>query len=306
MRKTIITVLMACATVFQTYAQDEAFGWLGRENNPVYSAMSGASMVSSSDISYAAFHNPAAMPYSSDKFGIGASYCLAAKPEFDKGFISAGAGFRIGKRVGLSVAANYNIGAEYEQMDEFGNNTGSFRTSSMLFVAGIGVKAIDMLSFGVNFKYALERLQPEDNPGAFASDIYALFKWKGLGVAAGVANLGTKVRDASGASYSLPASGRVGVGYADEVAARHFVEANLDADCYFSGAFSAAAGVQYGWNDLLFVRAGYRYATGTCVLPSSASAGLGVKFFGVKIDAAYFYIPSISQSRISVGISYSL
>lgn len=303
--KRVFTIIIAVlAAGVAASAQDEAFGWICQEKDPVYSAMAGASMVSSSNIAGPASRNPAAIPFSEDRFGAGASWYSAGGDDVPGGSICAGVGFRIGRRVGMSVAGNYNMGAEYEVMDDLGNRSGTFKTSSMLFSAGIGVKVSDLISFGVNLKYVAERLQPSDNPGAFASDIYALFRLKGFGVSVAVANLGTKVKDGNGNSFNLPASARIGAGYARTFASRHFVEANVDADYYFSGKFAAAAGAQYGFNDHFFVRAGYRYG-GKSSTPSYASVGLGIKFFGIHIDASYLFAGPALKNTFSAGLRYS-
>ncbi|MDE5891232.1 MAG: PorV/PorQ family protein [Bacteroidales bacterium] len=302
MKKRILTIAIAVmSAAVSAGAQNEAFGWMCQENDPVASAMAGASLASSSNIVYSAFHNPAAIPFAPDRLGAGASYSMTGN---GYGLVGAGAGFKVGKRVGLTVAGNYNKGAEYDVFDEYGNRNGSFKTSSMLFSAGLGIKVIDMLSVGANFKYAVERLQPDDNPGAFAADVYAMFKWNVLAVSAGVSNLGTDVRDLGGNKFSLPSSGHVAVNYAQDVAAKHYVEAEIDADCYFSGRFAMALGAQYGFNDMVFVRAGYRYG-GKSVIPSYASAGLGVKFFGVHLDASYLFASEVLKNAFSVGLSYT-
>ncbi len=296
----IIAVLSAAVSVC---AQNEAFVWMSQYRDPVYSAMAGASAASSSDIVYSAFRNPSAILFSSERHGAaGAAYSVS--PGTVGCGIYAGTGLKIGKRIGLAVAGNYNPGSSYEVFDDFGNYGGSFKTSSMMFSAGLGVKVIDMLSLGVNLKYASESIAPGSTPGAFASDVYAMFKWNGLGVSAGVVNVGTKVKDESGAAFALPSSARMAVNYATTFAAGHYVEANLDADFYFSGKPSVALGAQYGFNDIVFVRAGYRYSR--TVVPSFASVGLGVGFAGVRLNAAYLIATGNAPQKntISIGLEY--
>ena len=84
------------------------------------------------------------------------------------------------------------------------------------------------------------------------------------------------------------------------------LEVLVDADCYFSGAFSAAAGASYTYNGMVSVRAGYRYG-GDSVIPSFASVGAGVKLFGVHLDAAYLIASGDSplKNTFCIGIGYS-
>lgn len=303
MKKIFSAIVAALSAAVSVYAQNEAFVWMSQYRDPVYSAMAGASAASSYDIVYSAFRNPAAIAFSSERHGAaGAAYSMSLGTA--ESGIYAGTGLKIGKRIGLAAAGNYNPGSSYEVFDDFGNYGGSFKTSSMMFSAGLGVKVIEMLSVGVNLKYASESIAPDYTPGAFASDVYVMFKWKGLGVSAGAANVGTKVKEESGTAFSLPSSARVAVNYAATFASVHYVEANLDADYYFSGKPSVALGVQYGFDKWVFVRAGYRYSL--AVVPSFASVGLGVGFAGVRLNAAYLIatgdVPQ--KNTISLGLEY--
>lgn len=303
MKKIFAAIAAVVSAAFSVYAQSETFVWMSQYRDPVYSAMAGASAASSSDIVYSAFRNPAAIMFSSGKFGAaGAAYSMS--PGTEGSGVYAGTGLKLGKRIGLAAAGNYNPGSSYEVIDDFGNYGGSFKTSSMMFSAGLGVKVIEMLSLGVNLKYVSERLAPGSNPGAFASDVYVMFRWKGLGVSAGAVNVGTKVKDENGAAFGLPSSVRVAVNYATTFASKHYIEANLDADCYFSGKPSVALGAQYGFNDWVFVRAGYRYSLS--VVPSFASVGLGVGFAGVRLNAACLIatgrVPQ--KNTICIGLEY--
>lgn len=303
MKRTVIVALAALFAALPSYAQGEAMTWMAQEKTPVAASTPGLSLTSSSDISFAAFHSPAVVPYSSDRLGVAASYSLTGNAGTGSG-VSAGVATRLGKRIGIAVAGNYNLCGEYEVIDDFGNRNGLFKTSSMMFSAGVGVKVIEMLSLGVNLKYAGERLASDSTPAAFASDVYALFRWKGLGVSAGVSNVGTSVKDQSGAAFSLPSSVRVAVGYGQTFASSHFLEAGLEADYFFSGKFSAAAGLQYGFRGFLFARAGYRWSDSPAV-PSYASAGLGCKFFGVSLNISGQFTSSKSPNTLALSLGYS-
>lgn len=303
MRKYIVTFLSMLFATLSSHAQGEVFGWMCQEKDPARMAVAGTNAASCEDISFSAFHNAAAIPFSENRFGAGISYSRTGKEMMSSGF-NAGAGLRLGKRIGLAVAGNYNLGAEYEIIDEYGNRGGNFKTSSMLYSLGLGVKIIDMLGIGVNLKYAMEKLGPENNNGAFGSDIFLMFKLKGLGVAAGACNIGTKVKDASGMSFSLPSSARAGISYSHVFGKHHLLDANLDADFFFSGKTSVAAGLEYGFHEIVFVRGGYRFSSLTAPVPSYASVGLGVKFWGVYIDASYLFASKTLNNSFSISLGY--
>lgn len=303
MKSFIVTFMSLLFAGLSAFAQGEVFGWMCQEKDPARMGLAGTNIASYEDISFSAFHNAAAIPFAGNRFGVGLAYSRTGQ-DMASSSLNAGAGLRIGKRLGLSLAGNYNFGSEYEIIDEYGNRGGHFKTSSMLYSLGLGVKIIDMLSIGVNLKYAMEKLGPEDNKGAFASDIYLMFMRKGLGVAVGACNVGTRVRDAAGMSFSLPSSARAGVSYSHVFGKNHLLDANLDADFYFSGKTSAAAGLQYGFHDMIFVRGGYRFSSQAAPVPSYASVGLGVKFWGVHIDASYLFASKTLKNSFSLSLGY--
>ena len=68
----------------------------------------------------------------------------------------------------------------------------------------------------------------------------------------------------------------------------------------------AGAGCEYSFNEMVFARVGYHYGDAVNVVPSYASFGLGLKFFGVTLDAAYLVADSTSPMRNTMmfGIGY--
>ena len=126
----------------------------------------------------------------------------------------------------------------------------------------------------------------------------------GFGLTAGVASLFANIKDDMGNSYKLPASARLAGDYTYLKDDNAFT-ADVDLDYFFSGNFCAAAGAQYGYKDMLFVRAGYHYGPEKAVLPSFASVGCGVKFSGVRIDFAYLTANKDLGNTITVGLGYT-
>lgn len=60
-----------------------------------------------------------------------------------------------------------------------------------------------------------------------------------------------------------------------------------------------------GVSGIVFLRAGYHYGTQDKGLPSFASAGLGVKFFGVELNAAYLFASDAIGGTMTFGLGYS-
>ena len=128
-------------------------------------------------------------------------------------------------------------------------------------------------------------------------------RFHGISIAAGVSSLGNKTTSLSGEKYSLPSSFDLGIGYQLNLHEHHAIRFIADADYFFSRKFAASAGLSYTWNSMLTVRCGYHYG-GKSVVPSYASAGLGVKFFGISLDAAYIFGSEILRNSLGLSLGY--
>ena len=76
-------------------------------------------------------------------------------------------------------------------------------------------------------------------------------------------------------------------------------------DYLFSGALMAGLGLEYCIVDIVSVRAGYHYGDAAKALPSFASVGLGVKFAGVHLDAAFLLASKTLGNTLMIGLGYS-
>lgn len=65
-----------------------------------------------------------------------------------------------------------------------------------------------------------------------------------------------------------------------------------------------SAGAQYSFKNMLFARAGYHFGTKEAVLPSFATVGLGVRFFGVSLDFAYLTGNDVIGNSMTFGLGY--
>jgi len=178
----------------------------------------------------------------------------------------------------------------------------------MIAGAGFSYRPVKFLSAGIRLKYAGEKLSDDANYGAFVSDIAITSEVplkNGISIRAsvGVYSLGTKIKASDGSSYSLPTSAKTEICYSQEFASVHRIQAAGSAEMFFSRQFAASAGLSYTWNSMLTVRCGYHYG-GKSVVPSYASAGLGVKFFGVSLDAACLFGSEILRNSLGLSLGY--
>ncbi len=307
-RKTLsyIFLLFAPMVIATAAPQNEALPFTRITRDPVSLAMGGTSVTRTSGMSYASFSNAAAIPFSDRTFDVAAGYGMWYPSSSTVNNVSAGAAWNLKGKLGFAAGFSYGICQEYEIMNASGQAAGSFSPSEIQANIGLAWRFLPFISVGADVKYLGNTLAEGQSYSAVSSDIFLMSEFSSFRAAIGVSSLGSKVRSASGESFSLPASATLGLGYGDVFGQRHGVEVLVDADCYFSGAFSAAAGASYTYNDMVSVRAGYRYG-GDSVIPSFASVGAGVKLFGVRLDAAYLIASGDSplKNTFCIGIGYS-
>ena len=292
-RKTLsyIFLLFAPMVIATAAPQNEALPFTRTSRDPVSLAMGGTSVTRTSGMSYASFSNAAAIPFSDRTFDVAAGYGMWYPSSSTVNNVSAGAAWNLKGKLGFAAGFSYGICEEYEIMNASGQAAGSFSPSEIQANIGLAWRFLPFISVGADVKYLGNTLAEGQSYSAVSSDIFLMSEFSSFRAAIGVSSLGSKVRSASGESFSLPASATLGLGYGDVFGQRHGVEVLVDADCYFSGAFSAAAGASYTYNDMVSVRAGYRYG----------------KLFGVRLDAAYLIASGDSplKNTFCIGIGYS-
>ena len=295
MKKYILSSLVAALLPVSLLAQESpALPFLRIDRSAVTSAMGGADALSP-------LSNPAAVPFRGSDIAI--SYQNWAPGAVKSTNLNLMGGIRAGKRIGIHFLGAYQQGQEYTQYSEMGAGTTPFDPSDLLVGAGIGFAFTDFLSFGLNVKFAQSTIATNTNISAVSGDAFVMFRMKGFNATAGVASLGTPVKSGD-TSFGLPTSAKVGVGY-DAKFGTSAVLVEADADVFFTGGVGAALGAQYGWNDMVFVRAGFHLGTGQSPLPTYASVGLGVKFVGVHLDVSYLLASKVLGNTLCVGIGYA-
>lgn len=239
---------------------------------------------------------------------VSAGYMTYSMSDSPTSYFSVRSKYELTERMRLSGYAVYGICEEYETVNQSGIPTGTFSPGQLIVCGGFEYGFTDYLNAGVKVKYMKETLSQQASYSAAASDIYAIGDFllsmqSSVSVGLKISNLGTKVRSVSGDKFSLPSAIKANAAYSFD-----FYKGNIklvaESDYYFHGCIAAGAGAAYTYNDMLSVRAGY-HCGGQSVVPSFASAGLGLKFWGAKIDLAYIFANEIMNNTLAVSLGYS-
>ena len=304
-KKILITVMTCLATASFAYAQNgEALPFVRIVRDPVSGGMGFAGAASGTGAAYSSFRNSSVIPFSAERLSVGVSGQMWAPDGVKSTNVNFGAALKAGERLGFSVGGAYQMGEEYTLTGETGSKIGTFKPKDMILNGGVGVRIIDNLAAGANVRYALQKLSEENSYSAIAADIFMTYRLSDLSVTAGVSSLGASVKSESGDSYSIPASAAVGAEWSKALTDCHRVRLAADLNYFFSGDVTAAAGAEYSFKNMLSARAGYHFGSKDAVLPSFATIGLGIKFFGISLDVAYLTANDILGNTLTFGIGY--
>ncbi|MBR1873167.1 MAG: PorV/PorQ family protein [Bacteroidales bacterium] len=306
-RNIIVSTAVALALSLPAFAQGtDALSFSRQGRNPVTLGLGGAGTSTTFDAAYSAFSNSSVLPFMEKKFAAGVSYNLWAPSVSRTNAINVGVAYKFSPRFAMTLAYAHDSSLPYDVLDYDGVVTGSFTPSDNLVGLGLAFGLGDRLGLGVNVRYAAEKLSSDYSNRGVAGDVFLTFAVnENLRFSAGAANIGTPVTSYDKKKYAQPASvcisGAYGLGFGEAFR----LDFALDANYYFSKNFSLAAGGQFGWNDMVFARIGYRFATQNAVLPSFLGIGIGGKFKGITIDLSYMTASKALGNTLAVGLGYS-
>ena len=281
-----------------------AFDFLNRNICPASSGRAGTDLAFSDPSSLTIFSNPASLAFSEKELDAAVAYSLWQPDRLKTNVYDAGLTFRPYDKLGVAAAVSYGIGESYDKYTSTGVPDGTFTPKEIVAGFSLSYKPLSYISFGVNMKYASTALTQKDSHKAFAADAFALADVSGIRIAAGVRNIGGKIKSSEGSSFSLPASVSAGVAYRFVNTEQHHIEAGADADIFIDGGASASVGVEYSYRNAAFARLGYNYASDKAPVPSFASVGIGFRIRSVRIDASYI-LPekeSPQKNTFSAGV----
>jgi hypothetical protein len=261
-------------------------------------SMGGVSAALPAD-AFAVDNNPAAMSASGRRFDAAATYSMWSPSVAEATLAGLGAFYKLNEKLAFGLSGRVFLDKPYDVINFSGQHTGSF--TPMDIVAGLGVSyaVIPSLSVGVTGRMVSSSVGPDANGTAFCADVFASYSLGAAAVTLGVSNLGTPISYGND-KYALPATVRAAGSWSG-----FGLTAGAEVDYLFSGALMAGVGLQYGLWDIVFVRAGFHYGDPARALPMYASLGLGVKFFGVHLDAAFLTASQTLGNTLMFTLGYS-
>lgn len=240
-----------------------------------------------------------AFALSGDVFKLSANYGSWAPASANNSLTSAEAFYMIADKLVLSLEGKKLSDKIPTQMNNsVGVPIGSFTPEDLMMGFGVSYKLNSYLALGADAKMLNSSLSKELEANAYAADLSLVYKKDSFCAELGVSNLGTPLSYGD-SSYALPSFAKIKLGY--EIGG---LRASTELDYLFSGAIMASLGAEYGIKDMVFLRAGYHYGDAAKAVPSFASCGLGLKFFGIKLNASYLLGSKTLGGTILFGLGY--
>lgn len=305
LRKSLLIIILIFAAT-QVHAQSqqganaEAFTFLRLDRSPVTSAMAGAGFsMTDGNYAYSAFGNPAAAAFMGKTVSAAVNYRSWAPGILDEQHITAA--FAVKPFGNLAINAGYSKGIQ-PQLDE----SDPFCPNDNIFTLGASYAITGSIALGVNGHYVYQALLQDYKLSSWAVDAVAHYNGENFNVAAGVVSIGPKVVSEQSGAYPLPASAKIAGNYTLALDATRITVA-ADGDYYFnSGNWGVSGGAELGIADIVFLRAGGRYAPSGAALPTHIAVGGGLKYKFISIDVSYITMNSIIGNSLMGGISINL
>lgn len=226
---------------------------------------------------------------SDHKIDFYATYGVWAPESVDNVIMGASIAAKVGKRLALTLDARQIADSEPSYgVNELGAPTGEFTPKNLILGVGAAYRILPELAVGARAKMLNSQLAKDISGSLIAVDAEIAYRIGPLTAELGAANVGSRAAYAMlGAEWS-----------------HNGLRASAELDYLFSGAIMASLGAEYGIKDMVFLRAGYHYSDPARAIPSFASCGLGLKFFGVKLNAAYLLGSETLGGTMLFGLGY--
>ena len=295
MKRTILSILVIAAAGFTASAQ--SVGFINVTSDAEGLALAGATVARDAN-AFVADNNVAAAALSDKTFSIAASYGMWAPNTTNTGNIGLG-GFFHKDKIAVTLIGKYNLSQPYQTFNQVARQLEDFTPVEFEVGAGFAYSVIDHLSAGINLKYISSSIAEKVAGSAFAADLGVMYNTESIKAGLSVNNIGTKLKYDS-SEYDLPMSIKAGAAYS----VKGFT-VSAEGDMMINAGFMASLGAEYWIKDIVAVRAGYHYGNAEKTMPSFVSTGLGLKFKGLNLNAAYLLACEPLANTLMVTLGYA-
>lgn len=225
-----------------------------------------------------------------NSFGVSLSYLQWSPDAVNSTGLGINIYYKILKNLEAGIVFNRTAGQPYTAVNTSGVPEGSYTPDDNIAGLGVSYRLNSHFIVGMKGKYLSANLGENIGAKSVGIDLGVQYTTDKLTAEAGAMNLGSDVCLAKAdICYTAPIGLKVGG----------------EMDILFNGGVMAGIGLEYNVKEMAFIRCGYHYGEETRTIPSFASVGLGLKFFGISLDLAYLTVSDILGNSIMIGLGYS-
>lgn len=309
-------IIIACAALFgatQANAQGQTLPILTANTDARTAAMGNASVAAEGMYLY---NNPSALFGVDKKFTADASASIYEKEEGVEGtfgLYTATVGYKFAKRHAAFAGFRYAGGLKVKGFNMLGEPTKDYKPYDWTIDFGYAYMIGKGFSVYATGSIIFSHLSKNANGGAFTvgasyqnNDMTVANKSANFMVDAKVAAIGPKLDYGNGYKVSMPTHVAVGGALSVDMADKHQVGAAVSARYFFQPSetkvFMAGGGLEYTYNNMVSVRAGYEYGDHNL---SHFTMGAGIKYRGLRLNGGYMLkTVDAGSSYCTVGIGY--
>ncbi len=252
---------------------------------------------------YSLENNAASMSFADFKVAGSVSYGIW-QPSYAKDkILGAGAACKVSDRLAFGLTFKKFDQPSYETTSSEGQSSGTFSPSELSVGLGAAYSITDWLSVGLTGRMVNSRLADDAKANVFGADIALFYRKDAISAGLSVNNVGGKV-NYGGNNYNQPTLVRAGAAWRIGKPEASFVTPSVEADMLLEGGFMAGLGIEYSYKSQLFARGGFHYGDKEKAIPTYASLGLGVRFWGISLDVTYLTASDILGNSVAFGLGY--
>ncbi|MBO7397422.1 MAG: hypothetical protein J6Y31_03345 [Bacteroidales bacterium] len=302
MKKQVLVFLLFAASLVGVSAQEyTVFNYTRIDRDPALSATAGAALASPRGASWRALHGAAVLVRGEAGREVAASYQNWGPSSGSPETHIALAGAANFGQFAISAAYAHQIHATYQHPTQ-----GSVTPQDQLVSLGAALAIGDWFSIGLNGRFSQYMTVPGTTYGALSGDVSLYFTpVSGLGIIAGVSTFGSDMIYNQEVRYHQPVHLFAGVSYDWAISEDHLLAVHAAGEYYFAGHHGLAAGLEYSFRKMFWLRGGYRFASQECIIPAHASAGLGVNLWGLRLELSYLFGSEQLSNTLTLGLAYS-
>ena len=300
----ICLILSVFAVIVPGFGQTAQFLTVSPDS---YSLSLGGTGVISPANAFAIYNNNAATALSPFKGAFAASYTMWQPTTTDNQLMSLSGFIKMGKRSAISLGSRLFLYPAYDLSNPQGSVTGAFNPRELSVDLGYAYNISGSFSAAATVHYISSKMGPQAAGSAFAADLGLMYQPGNLSLGLTATNLGSKI-DYGYGPYSLPAQIKLGAAYCFSLQEKHLLSVTVQAGYLIvNSGITAGIGLEYSYNNLISLRVGGHYGDPEKGIPSHLSAGLGLNFKGLTLNAAYLLAQKNSPlaNSLSVGLGWA-